>query len=294
MSRRRASTSTSQSGPSSGRGASREGSMDTGDALPPCPRVETVEELRRLGGDNALQPADVAVLRFRRCIMKTVITTYLTLCALARQLISAAGMDRLFNIVGSTNRFPQDVHAAHAALVERWSPSTHTFHFPDFEIGITPLDLTMILGIPFGSPIAGPVAYDQDFATTKVVTACFPHLNLRHVTDRGILHTALLGLVHRVRDAHEDELVFAHEQARAFFLWFIGYFLFPTSHPATPVGWLVCLIDLDRLGSYDWGMAMLACIYNALDACARRRQRNFNANWVVLEVITYINLSYFI
>lgn len=33
-------------------------------------------------------------------------------------------------------------------LIERWWPNTHTFHFSDFEIGITPLDLYFIAGIP--------------------------------------------------------------------------------------------------------------------------------------------------
>ena len=33
------------------------------------------------------------------------------------------------------------------ALIERWWDTTHTFHFPQGEIGITPLDVTMLTGM---------------------------------------------------------------------------------------------------------------------------------------------------
>lgn len=32
------------------------------------------------------------------------------------------------------------------AMVERWWPTTHTFHFNTFELGLTPLDFFMITG----------------------------------------------------------------------------------------------------------------------------------------------------
>jgi hypothetical protein len=36
------------------------------------------------------------------------------------------------------------------ALIERWWDTTHTFHFPQGEIGITPLDVTMLTGMSVG------------------------------------------------------------------------------------------------------------------------------------------------
>ena len=33
------------------------------------------------------------------------------------------------------------------ALIERWWDTTHTFHFPQGKIGITPLDVTMLTGM---------------------------------------------------------------------------------------------------------------------------------------------------
>ena len=37
------------------------------------------------------------------------------------------------------------------ALAERWWDTTHTFHFPWGEAGITPLDFTMLAGMSVGA-----------------------------------------------------------------------------------------------------------------------------------------------
>ncbi|RYR28031.1 hypothetical protein Ahy_B01g052132 isoform B [Arachis hypogaea] len=43
------------------------------------------------------------------------------------------------------------------ALIERWRPETHTFHFPVGECAVTLEDVAMILGLPTnGLPVTGP------------------------------------------------------------------------------------------------------------------------------------------
>ncbi|RYQ97513.1 hypothetical protein Ahy_B08g093569 [Arachis hypogaea] len=43
------------------------------------------------------------------------------------------------------------------ALIERWRPETHTFHFPVGECAVTLEDMAMILGLPtYGLPVTGP------------------------------------------------------------------------------------------------------------------------------------------
>ncbi|KAF6161845.1 hypothetical protein GIB67_001143 [Kingdonia uniflora] len=58
------------------------------------------------------------------------------------------------------------------ALVERWWPSTHTFHFPCGELGFTPLDFVMLTGISFGRGRELP--YDEGYSKLEEATNMFP------------------------------------------------------------------------------------------------------------------------
>ncbi|KAF6149731.1 hypothetical protein GIB67_017464 [Kingdonia uniflora] len=48
------------------------------------------------------------------------------------------------------------------ALVERWWPSTHTFHFPCGKLGFTPLDFVRLTGISFGR--GRELLYDERYS----------------------------------------------------------------------------------------------------------------------------------
>ncbi|KAF6169123.1 hypothetical protein GIB67_038620 [Kingdonia uniflora] len=58
------------------------------------------------------------------------------------------------------------------ALVERWWPSTHTFHFPCGELGFTLLDLIMLTGISFGRGRELP--YDKRYSKLEKAEKMFP------------------------------------------------------------------------------------------------------------------------
>ena len=70
------------------------------------------------------------------------------------QYIDAAGLIGLFKVPDM-----EVDHALITALVERWRPETHTFHFPHGEMGITLQDIEVMLGIPVdGLPVTGSTA----------------------------------------------------------------------------------------------------------------------------------------
>ena len=49
------------------------------------------------------------------------------------------------------------------AISERWWPTTHTFHFSDFELGLTPLDFYVLMGIEIGHLGRHPIPFDVSF-----------------------------------------------------------------------------------------------------------------------------------
>ncbi|KAF6155419.1 hypothetical protein GIB67_019945 [Kingdonia uniflora] len=84
-----------------------------------------------------------------------------------KKLVDGMGFEDfcLINAGNSDNRL---IHA----LVERWWPFTHTFHFPCGELGFTPLDFIMLTGISFGRGRELP--YDERYSKLKEVEKMFP------------------------------------------------------------------------------------------------------------------------
>jgi len=56
---------------------------------------------------------------------------------------------------GRSRRFPFD-HSLLTALVDRWRPETHTFHFRWGEMTVTLQDVACLLGLPLAGEAVGP------------------------------------------------------------------------------------------------------------------------------------------
>ncbi|KAF6164185.1 hypothetical protein GIB67_010155 [Kingdonia uniflora] len=91
------------------------------------------------------------------------ITVYPTL----KKLVDSMG----FADFCSINTGNSDNRLIHA-LVERWWPSTHTFHFPCGDLGFTPLDFVMLTGISFGRGRKLP--YDERYSKLEEAKKMFP------------------------------------------------------------------------------------------------------------------------
>ncbi|KAL9688081.1 hypothetical protein QQ045_032494 [Rhodiola kirilowii] len=137
------------------------------------------------------------------------------------------------------------------AVVERWRPETHTFHFNEGEATITLQDVSLLIGLPVdGEPVTGK-----------------SQMNFEEVCVR------LLGVYPECYDRtpgmgkrNEETL---KKYARAYLLNLIGSTLFSDKSGKTiPLYFLPLLEDLDRVRNYSWGSAVLACLYsNMCGAC---------------------------
>src|SRR5687767_12780262 len=80
----------------------------------------------------------------------------------AREIIQDAGFGHLLNALQAM-REPTG-HCVVRALSERFWDTTNTFHFPQCEMTITPLDVAMITGLSFGGD---PLHYSDDLGQDK-------------------------------------------------------------------------------------------------------------------------------
>jgi hypothetical protein len=221
------------------------------------------------------------------------IKAYKQRCSLVprvKQFIDEAGWQRFFLIdtEKSSMRFVE-------ALVERWWDTTHTFHLPCGELGFTPLDWAMLTGISIG--VGTPLPYSDDEYNFDIVKArFFPEITSSDWKSQGIRCSFLKKYFQSsmLEAAMSDDTI-AERIARAFFLFFLGEFLFPNGSSVVSIGWLAALEDLGRVSTYDWGSPAVAVMYLSLDQCSRQNVKSFNGPWQVLEVkfqyecIIYLN-----
>ncbi|KAF6161489.1 hypothetical protein GIB67_009368 [Kingdonia uniflora] len=60
------------------------------------------------------------------------------------------------------------------AMVERWWPTTHTFHLPCEELGITPRDFTVLTGIGIGT--GDPMIFEDFYTEYGNALTIFPNM----------------------------------------------------------------------------------------------------------------------
>ncbi|KAF6167114.1 hypothetical protein GIB67_041369, partial [Kingdonia uniflora] len=149
------------------------------------------------------------------------------------------------------------------ALTKRWWPTTHTFLFPCAEIGVTPLDFTMLTSLSIGRYLT-QVPYDDAWSILSNARQLLPNIDSSHIKCGNVsiahLKTYLTVEIHR-----EDDITIA----RAFILFMMGYLWFQTAKDTVLLGYFTAVNDLDSAAQYDWGSAILASLYHGLDTANR-------------------------
>ncbi|KAL9685535.1 hypothetical protein QQ045_022986 [Rhodiola kirilowii] len=147
------------------------------------------------------------------------------------------------------------------ALVERWRPETHTFHFNGGEATVMLHDVALLTGLPIeGRPVTGHAHLT------------WPLICMRLLGDIPMCHKESPSLAKKVwfkenmsiipADADEETL---KRYARAYILQLLGLTLFSElSGSSVPLHFLPSLDDLDNVRHYSRGSAALAYLYSML------------------------------
>ena len=150
------------------------------------------------------------------------------------------------------------------AFAERWWATTNTFHFSFGEMTITPLDFSMLTGLPCGGK-AIPL-YRNIHQDPASLTRC---LGVRFAESAMLTeHISVTALREFFRDficeTEEDTEILA----RAFILFLLGSSLLSSIDNTVHLGFLRALEDLDVTSQYDWGGAGLATLYGYMGGIA--------------------------
>lgn len=147
------------------------------------------------------------------------------------------------------------------ALVERWRPETHTFHLPMGECTITLQDVAVLLGLCIdGEAVIGAIQ-EPGMSWPDIVASVFGHLppSARFNGARLQLSWFETFIPPQLDDDASDEEL--RRYTRFYLLQLIAGSMF-TDHSGGLVHcmWISYLRDLDVLGRYAWGAAVLTFV----------------------------------
>ncbi|KAF6152648.1 hypothetical protein GIB67_008085 [Kingdonia uniflora] len=175
-----------------------------------------------------------------------------TLSAVRDAVVNIFGQFMDIRMGNSDNRLIQ-------ALTERWWPTTHTFLFPCGEIGVTPLDFTMLKSLSIGR-YPTQVSNDDTWSILSNARQLLLNINSSHIKSKNVSIAHLMTYLTVEADQEDDITI-----ARVFIIFMMGHLWFQTANDTVPLGYLAAVNDLDSAAQYDWGSAILASLYHSLD-----------------------------
>ncbi|KAF6155071.1 hypothetical protein GIB67_035818 [Kingdonia uniflora] len=175
-----------------------------------------------------------------------------TIPAVRDAVVNIFGQFMEIHLGNSDNRLIQ-------ALIGRWWLTTHTFLFLCAEIGITPLDFTMLTSLSIGR-YPTQVPYDDTGSILSNARQLLPNIDSSHIKSGNVSITHLRMYL-TVADDREDDITIAC----TFIIFMMGHLWFQMTNDTVPLGYLAAVNDLDSTTQYHWGSAILASLYHSLD-----------------------------
>ncbi|KAI3453905.1 hypothetical protein Pfo_010568 [Paulownia fortunei] len=189
--------------------------------------------------------------------------------------------------------FDMDFHLI-TALVERWRPKTHTFHFRIGEVTITLQDVAVIWGLPVdGQPVIG---VDPRRSTEQWQDYCQHYLGFRPTSQqfRGgrILLSALRGYLEAnpvTDDTPHDEL---ERYARGCALILLGSIMCPdSSGNGVSLLYLQSMEQIKDVVYFSWGSALLSFMYRELCTTSDKDKNIIGGAMMLLQIWAWSRIT---
>ncbi|KAF6138972.1 hypothetical protein GIB67_010698, partial [Kingdonia uniflora] len=153
-------------------------------------------------------------------------------------------------------------------MIKRWWPTTHTFHLPCGELGITPRDFTMLTGIGFetGEPMKFDTAYTNYGNAVRIFLDMMPIDYEKGCISFDHLRTYLNHTRVNIKDPANANTII-----RAFMLLYFGGVLFRNSKiwARLELGGPIAILE-NKAYTIDFGSAILKHLYYWLDQASRQ------------------------
>ncbi|CAK8563585.1 unnamed protein product [Lathyrus sativus] len=174
------------------------------------------------------------------------------------------------------------------ALLEKWRPEAHTFHFPTGKCTITLEDVNMLLSLRVnGKAINCPTGVTND--------VYMENLGVEPTAadkSRGSVRIIWLENLYEVlknNSATTQEHTIL--QAKIYILLVIATILFPdNSQNILHSSWIPFVGDLEKCNTFSWGSACLAKLYREMCKAAVRDVRSMSSCVLLLTTWTFTRI----
>ncbi|KAL8515305.1 hypothetical protein ACS0TY_014140 [Phlomoides rotata] len=174
------------------------------------------------------------------------------------------------------------------ALIERWRPETHTFHFPIGEATVTLQDVAIIWGLHIdGEPLT---INEHHYTAEEWSWYCIEMLGFTPLdTDfksktrikMSAISSHLLDIL--ISDDTDQEIV--DQYARGYVLLMLGsYMITDSSRSHVSLLYLQAIENIAVAGTYSWGSAVLAYLYHELCNAAKSEKTTIGGVVSLLHV----------
>ncbi|XP_071740711.1 serine/threonine-protein phosphatase 7 long form homolog [Rutidosis leptorrhynchoides] len=163
-------------------------------------------------------------------------------------------------------------HALITALVERWRPETHTFHFPIGEATITLQDVQILWGLPIDGPPVTGIWHSMEDAQWRHLVTQYLGIADNHIAEADI-QTGKIKISCLINELNREVVEIEEriqQRARVYMLALMGGVLFSDANAHdVPLNYIWNIIDLSPKPRLSWGSAVLAHLYRNLCRAAQ-------------------------
>jgi len=169
------------------------------------------------------------------------------------------------------------------AVVERWRPETHTFHFRHGEMTITLQDVAMLSGLRVDG-LAVCATLDHDWNQVCMNLLGVEEEEARTAVKGGYVSLQWLQQNYQVVEPDAtDEQVMQH--TRAYILFQLGSGIMgDKSGNKVHLRYLLLLENIFECGNYSWGAASLAVLYQYLDQACLKKGKQLAGFLTLLQI----------